>query len=51
MRSRGSVLALPSMQGVHEAAERLRPYLAPTPLMLSETLSKAYGCEVFSRWR
>ena len=47
MRSRDSVHALPSAQGVHEAAERLRPHLASTPLMLSETLSKAYQCEVF----
>jgi threonine dehydratase len=39
-------LALPTVQGVREAAERLRPHLAPTPLLVSETLSQAYGCEV-----
>jgi threonine dehydratase len=37
----------PTFEGVENAAERLRPYMAPTPLCRSEALSRAFDAEVW----
>lgn len=39
-------MRLPSLEGVRAARDLLRPYLAPTPLVRSEALSRAFGAEI-----
>lgn len=40
-------LAPPSLAGIRAARERLRSFVAPTPLQLNPQLSAAYECEVY----
>ena len=37
----------PTFEGVKQAAERLKPHMAPTPLYRSETLSRALDADVW----
>ena len=37
---------IPAIAALHSAAERLRPVLAPSRVIRSDTLSEAFGVEV-----
>lgn len=45
--ARREAAAAPTLGGIRAAAEALRPYLAPTPLVRSEVLSRAFQAEVW----
>jgi threonine dehydratase len=37
----------PTLQDIHEARERLKPYIRHTPLLRAERIEKAAGCQVY----
>jgi threonine dehydratase len=42
-----TIMDLPTLAGIEDAEARLRPYLAETPLIRSELLSRALGAEIW----